>query len=160
MQERGEVRALWIKRAKLGPMDPADAVEMVAEKGIVGNANQGGWRQVTVIQEEVFEALDGELEGRADPAMRRANIMVRGVDLRESRGKILRIGECSIHIRGETVPCERMDEALPGLREALKPGWRGGCFGRVRAGGRVRLGDPVWLEEPASTEVAQQSGAL
>lgn len=147
MSERGEIRSLWIKRAKLGPMDPADSVEMVEGEGIRGNANQGGFRQVTVIQEEVFQALDSEVEGDVDPAMRRANIMVRGVDLENSRGKVLRLGDCSIHIRGETVPCERMDEALPGLRAALKPEWRGGCYGRVTVGGEIRIGDAAWLED-------------
>ena len=149
MSERGQVQALWIKRAKLGPMDPADRVEMVEEKGIVGNANQGGYRQVTIIQEEVFQALKTEVGDGVEPAMRRANVMVSGIDLEASRGKILNLGGCRIHIRGETLPCERMDEAHPGLRNALKPEWRGGCFGRVVAGGEVAVGDEAWLEEAA-----------
>lgn len=148
----GEVRALWIKRAKLGPMDPAQAVEMVAEEGIRGNANQGGYRQVTIIQEEVFDALEEELGPRVDPAMRRANVMVRGIDLRESRGRTLHLGECRIVIRGETVPCERMDQALPGLREALRPEWRGGCFGRVVQGGAVRVGDRAWISQEVAAD--------
>lgn len=148
MSEMGQVAGLWIKRAKLGPMDPSPAVEMRTEQGIVGNANQGGFRQVTVIQEEVFDALRERLGPALDPAMRRANVMVRGVDLRHSRGKILHLGPVRILIRGETVPCERMDEALPGLRSALEPDWRGGCFGRVIEGGAVRVGDQARLEEP------------
>lgn len=147
MSRYGKVTGLWIKRAKLGPMDPVHWMEMVAERGIDGNADQGGFRQVTVIQEEVFEALRDELGSSVDPAMRRANVMVRGVDLRNSRGKILNVGPVRIQIRGETVPCERMDEALPGLRAALAPGWRGGCFGRVLLGGPVRVGDAVHLED-------------
>lgn len=128
-------------------MDPREEVEMVPELGIRDNADQGGHRQVTVIQEEVFRELADTLGPRLDPAMRRANVMVRGVDLHESRGKILHLGECRILIRGETRPCERMDEALEGLRDALRPDWRGGCFGHVLVGGTVRIGDEVWLEE-------------
>ncbi len=149
MSDRGKVRALWIKRAKLGPMDPAEAVEMVEEKGIVGNANQGGYRQVTIIQEEVFNALKDEVGDGVQPGMRRANVMVSGIDLEGTRDKILNLGGCRIHIRGETVPCERMDEAHEGLRSALKPNWRGGCFGRVVGGGEVRVGDEAWLEDAA-----------
>ena len=147
MSDQGQVQALWIKRAKLGPMDPAEAVEMVQEEGIRGNANQGGYRQVTIIEQEVFDALKDQVGPGVDPAMRRANVMVSGVDLKESRGKILHLGDCQIHIRGETVPCERMDAAHDGLRAALKPEWRGGCFGRVVVGGDVKLGDAAWLEE-------------
>lgn len=153
MNDVGEVRALWVKRARLGPMDPADEVEMVPDLGIRGNADQGGSRQVTVIQEEVFEDLEDTLGPRVDPSMRRANVMVRGVDLRESRGKILHLGECRILLRGETVPCGRMDEALEGLRDALRPEWRGGCFGLVLAGGRVRVGDAVRLDEGGEVPV-------
>ena len=147
MSEPGEVRALWIKRSKRGPMDPAPVVELVPEAGIRGNADQGGFRQVTIIQEEVFDRLRESLDPRVDPGMRRANVLVRGVDLRHSRGKVLHVGECRILIRGETVPCERMDEALEGLREALRPEWRGGCFGRVVSGGPVRVGDEAWLSD-------------
>ncbi len=128
-------------------MDPREELEMVPELGIRDNADQGGRRQVTVIQEEVFRELADTLGPRLDPAMRRANVMVRGVDLHGSRGKILHLGECRILIRGETRPCERMDEALEGLRDALRPDWRGGCFGHVLVGGTVRIGDEVWLEE-------------
>ena len=147
MRDAGEVRSLWVKRFKLGPMDPKQEVEMVPELGIRDNADQGGRRQVTVIQEEVFRELADTLGPRLDPAMRRANVMIRGVDLHESRGKILHLGECRILIGGETRPCERMDEALEGLRDALRPDWRGGCFGRVLVGGTVGIGDEVWLEE-------------
>lgn len=149
MCNTGVVKALWIKRMKRGPMDPADALELVPEAGIVGNADQGGFRQVTIIQEEVFHALHATLGPAVEPSMRRANVMVRGVDLRRSRGRVLRLGGCRILIRGETVPCERMDEALPGLREGLRPDWQGGCFGRVLSGGPLRVGDGAWLEEAA-----------
>ena len=141
----GRVEALWIKRARRGPMDPADSVEMIQGRGIRENADQGGWRQVTVIQREVFDQLRAELGDEVDPGMRRANVLVSGVSLEGSRGKILHLGPCRIEIRGETRPCERMDEALEGLRGALEPKWRGGAFGRVLDDGEVRVGDRVRL---------------
>ena len=34
-----EVRALWLKRCKRGPMDPQETAILRAGKGLVGNAN-------------------------------------------------------------------------------------------------------------------------
>jgi MOSC domain-containing protein YiiM len=139
----GQLKAIWIKRMKLGPMDPVQEATLAVDRGIVDNANQGGRRQVTIIEEEVWQQLMGELNSSLDPSVRRANLMVRGIDLKESRGKIIRIGDCRIEIFGETKPCERMDEALPGLKDAMYPQWRGGAFGKVLDSGVIRVGDQV-----------------
>jgi MOSC domain-containing protein YiiM len=90
--------------------------------------------------------------------MRRANLMVSGVRLQDTRFQILRVGDCAIELRGETRPCERMDEAHQGLRKALEEGWGGGVFGRVIQGGEIRVGDEVWLEA-ASQLKAEPSSA-
>ena len=59
----------------------------------------------------------------------------------------LLIHETDLRINGETRPCERMDEARPGLRHALTPPWRGGAYGEVLDDGEIELGAPVeWAE--------------
>ncbi len=133
--------SIWIKRFKRGPMDPASEARLVAGKGIVGNADQGSRRQVTIIEEEVWSRLMQELGAELSPSVRRANLMVRGITLRDARGKSLLIGEAEIRIFGETKPCERMDEALHGLKNAMYPAWGGGAFGEVISGGDIRAGD-------------------
>lgn len=143
----GEIVALWIKRAHGRPMDAVSEVELVAERGIRGNADQGGWRQVTVIDESAWCEAEEELGVEVDPSARRANVLVRGISLRESRGKILRLGDGVIRLGGETRPCQQMDDAQPGLRRALGPGWRGGAFGQVIEGGTVRIGDSATTED-------------
>lgn len=150
MSNAGTLAAIWIKRCKRGPMDAALAGELVADRGLVGNANQGGRRQVTLIEEEVWAALMGELGGRLPSSTRRANLVLRGAPLRDSRGRELRIGGCVLRINGETKPCERMEEALPGLRALMFPDWRGGAFVAVVAGGTIRVGDAVYWVTAAS----------
>lgn len=142
----GHIEAIWIKRFKGGPMDAVQQAEMVKRRGLVGNANQGGRRQITIIDAAVWEQVMAELGTRIDPSARRANIMVRGIDLAHSRKKILQLGECRVKIFNETKPCERMDEVVPGLNQALYDNWRGGAFGEVIQGGTVCVGEAAQWE--------------
>ena len=142
----GQLKAIWIKRAKRGPMDPHESAVLVADQGIEGNANLGGRRQVTIIEEEMWQGLMDELDSDLPPTTRRANLMVSGFPLKDSRYRILRIGDCRIKIMGETKPCNRMEEALEGLRSAMFPDWRGGAYGEVLEGGEIRVGDEVEWE--------------
>jgi MOSC domain-containing protein YiiM len=146
----GELAAIWVKRNKRGPMDAALHGELVAGRGLVGNADQGRRRQVTLLEEEVWLELMARLGSTVPTAGRRANLVLRGVPLAESRGRELRVGPCLVRIAGETKPCERMDETVPGLRELMFPLWRGGAFAQVLEGGPIRVGDAVaWAAAPA-----------
>jgi MOSC domain-containing protein YiiM len=126
--------------------------------GLVGNANRGGRRAVTLIERETFERVRATLGPAVEPVMRRANFMVSGVRLAGSRGRVLTIGRARIRIGGETRPCERMDEALPGLRAALEPDWGGGAYGTVLEGGEVAVGDPVDWEQLSLLPGASRDG--
>ena len=142
----GRLEAIWIKRAHRGPMDPAPAAELHAGRGIAGNADQGRKRQVTIIEREVWQRLMDGLGADIDPAARRANLLVSGTSLTGTRGRVLRIGACRVRIAGETRPCERMDEALPGLRAAMGTAWGGGAFAEVLDDGAIAVGDTVTWE--------------
>jgi len=143
----GEVVAIWIKRFKRGPMDPVLFAEAIAGRGLAGNANQGGKRQITIIDESRWREAQQEIGVDVPPAARRANVMLRGVELEQSRGKHLRLGSVLVRIYNETRPCEQMEEAQPGLRAALGTRWRGGVYGEILEGGVIRVGDRATLEE-------------
>jgi MOSC domain-containing protein YiiM len=153
----GEVAALWIKRFKHGPMDPALFAEAVVGRGLAGNANQGGRRQVTLIDEARWREVQEELGVAVDASLRRANVMLRGIDLEKTHGRSLRIGPCVIRIYNETRPCSQMEEAHAGLRAALSPRWRGGAFGEVMEGGVIRVGDAVEWDEGSASVLSPES---
>jgi MOSC domain-containing protein YiiM len=142
----GLLQAIWIKRAHRGPMDSVPNGTLVAGRGLVGNANQGRRRQVTLIEQEVWDRMMRQLDASIPPAARRANLLVSGIRLAQSRDRLLRVGACRLRIGGETTPCERMDEALDGLRAALAVDWGGGVFAEVLDGGKISVGDEVEWE--------------
>ena len=144
----GTVKKIWLKRFKRGPMDSVNEANLVTQQGIEGNADQGLNRQITIIEEEVWAGLMHQMDATLDPSTRRANLMISGLSLRDSRKKILKIGDSRILVKGETKPCERMDEALSGLQDLMRPEWRGGAYGRILEGGTIKVGDSVaWVEE-------------
>ena len=147
MDTTGRLEAIWLKRMRRGPMDAVERAVLKAHQGLVGNTDQGGRRQVTLMAQEVWEALMAQLGATLPPSTRRANLLLSSIRLVKSRQRILGIGACRIRILGETKPCERMEEACPGLQKAMYPDWAGGAFAEVLDDGTIAVGDPVqWLE--------------
>jgi MOSC domain-containing protein YiiM len=143
----GRLERIWLKRMKGGPMDPQDRATLVAGRGLQGNANQGGRRQITILSEETWRRIAAMLPEAPDPAARRANLLVSGVDLASSRGRVLRIGRHRLRINGETRPCDQMEDAAPGLQAGLSEPWGGGVFAEALDDGEIAVGDEVMLEE-------------
>ncbi len=145
----GRLEFIWLKSSHGGPMDPVDEVSALDGRGLEGNADFDGRRHVTLIEKEVFDALQEEFGETVEPSMRRANFLVSGITLEGTRDRVLNVGDLRIRIRGETRPCDVMDEACQGLREALSPNWRAGAHGSVLNDAIVRVGDDVrWEEGP------------
>ena len=144
----GRLEQIWLKRFHRGPMDPTGAADVRRGAGLVGNADQGGWRQITIIAVADWDRIVEALGAAVDPGIRRANLLVSGIALAHTRDRVLQVGDCRLRVRGETRPCERMDAAEPGLRAALGAEWRGGVFAEVLDDGRIAVGDPVAWGEP------------
>lgn len=127
-------------------MDRVPEARLVVGAGLEGNVDRSSRRQVTLLDAAAWNAALEALGASADPARRRANLLLHGLTLTGSRGRVLRIGECALVVGGELTPCERMDEVVPGLQARLRHAWGGGVFAQVMTGGRIREGDAAWWE--------------
>jgi MOSC domain-containing protein YiiM len=113
----------------------------VANTGLDGDHAQGGKRQVTLLSLESWRAACAEFGRDLDPSTRRANLIVEGLDLANTIGGVITIGDVVIDVIGETRPCELMDDGgRLGLQQALRPQKRGGVYGKIRSGGELRVG--------------------
>ncbi|TFG85777.1 MAG: molybdenum cofactor biosysynthesis protein, partial [Chromatiales bacterium] len=125
---QGQVLGIARRNVKRGPMQLLEQAGISIAAGVDGDTRgKPGRRQVTVLSASAWvEACD--LANTDQPWLaRRANVLVDGLDLRFCEGAVLHLGDdIELLVTGELEPCERMDEASPGLRLALADGWRGG----------------------------------
>ncbi len=144
----GQLRAIAIKRESRQAMTELTQTEVTAESGLAGDLRgKPGARQVTVVSAEAWDAACADLGRQVPWTTRRANLLVSGIPLAETTGRVLSIGDLELEITGETLPCDRMDEQVAGLKLALGPEWRGGVTCQVRRSGRISVGDEVALNE-------------
>jgi MOSC domain-containing protein YiiM len=140
---------IFLKRSHGGVMD-SRAEATLDDEGLAGNANRGGFRAITLVSSERWDQLMKQVGASLGPEARRANLILSGVDLENSRGRTLTIGICRLRIGGETRPCELMEEAAAGLQEAMRSHWGGGAYATVVRPGRIAVGDAVAFDNTPS----------
>ena len=144
----GEVLAIFVFPEQRAQATPLSEVEAVAGQGLVGDHPRKPNREVTLLSEQSWQAAAAPF-GQLPPETRRANLLIGG-DLAGTIGRRLLIGGVELLIRGETVPCDRMNEARAGLRKMLSVQMRGGVFGLIVKGGLIRVGDRVTASDSAA----------
>jgi len=139
----GQLVAIFLKRFHGGLMDSRETAELLPGIGLKGNADRGGRRQVTLVSIERWQELMRQVGGDLGPGARRANLVLSDVNLENSRGRVLCIGSSRLRIAGETRPCEQMEQAIPGLQQAMRARWGGGAYAEVLTAGAIAVGDEV-----------------
>ena len=139
----GTLQGIWVKEVRGEPMAAVDEAKVFTDQGFDGGIREASTRQLTVLAAETWADAEATLGMSVDPALRRANLLVAGLDLAGTTGRVLRVGDLRLEITGETKPCHQMDTAVDGLRAVLEPDWRGGAHGVVLDDATVRVGDPV-----------------
>ncbi len=150
----GRVASLHLHPGEPGnALDRVEAVEVVSEKGIVGDKRYFGKlsrdtgkpsrRQISLIEREQIADHAAAL-GLAGipPGAVRSNIETTGIKLLPLIGKELEIGEALIYVHSQRDPCAKMDAICQGLRQHMMNGCQG-VMAEVRRAGRIRVGDSI-----------------
>lgn len=145
----GTVLGIARRHVKRGPMLSLEQVEVSTAAGVAGDTRgKPGLRQVTVLSASAWLEACAIAATDLPWLARRANVLIDGLDLRQAAGAVLHLGDdIELLVTGELDPCQRMDEAAPGLRLALAPDWRGGLTCRVRRGGLLTVGARARLQK-------------
>lgn len=128
------------------PMEKSQSATISTEIGLLGDCKGSKFpeRQITILAIEDWKATLALLDSiDLDWTVRRANLLVSGIVLPRGRGSKIAIGDVVVEVRGQTSPCQQMENAQKGLRKALSGDWRGGVSCRVVSGGEIRIGDNI-----------------
>lgn len=147
--QQGTLIGIARREKTRAPMEEIESSLVTTKSGIEKDfRGKPGNRQITILAEEDWESACKTMEKNLPWTLRRANLLVKGIKLQETTDSLIRIGNLTLQVTGETDPCSRMDEEVPGLTKALLPDWRGGVLCRVIADGKISLGNQVTLETP------------
>ena len=146
MKQTGILLDIGIKINRGSPVQLLDTAN-ISEKTGIANDHRGNStkRQVTVLSKESWKSVCTSLATDLHWTNRRANLLISGIELKNSIGGHLIIGNVILEITGETTPCELMDKNHPGLKNALESNWYGGVTCKVIKGGKINKGDSVTL---------------
>ena len=144
------LEAIFLRPAARLPVRRVERAVAVLDAVVEGDHAVGGRRQITLLSAERWADACAAFGRDVDPGVRRANLLVSGLDVGARIGSTLRIGEVLVELTGETRPCELMDDdGRVGLCAALRPERRGGAYGVLRRGGVLEVGMAVEvLAEP------------
>ena len=143
----GELVGIAIRDAKRAAMRELQSATVTPDAGVADDfRGKPGKRQVTLLSADVWDTVCAELNSDLPWTIRRANLLVAGIDLPKAAGETIQVGPVTLRVTMETDPCSRMDEQHDGLRAALTPDWRGGVCCEVLSGGEISIGDSVQIE--------------
>lgn len=157
----GRIDAIFLRPKRDAAALGVDSVIAEVDRGLLGDRSAeraparpgGGKRQVTLIQAEHLPLI-GAWSARTplDPATLRRNLVVSGINLLALRSPFadqpLRVcigPEVVLVMTGPCDPCSKMEAAL-GLGGYNVMRGHGGLTARVVRGGRLAVGDAVYVE--------------
>ena len=138
-----------LRDASRGEIREVEAATVTVAGGLAGDYHQRGMRQITVLFADAWAAACHEAGAVLPWTARRANLLLSGMTMADCKGTRLQIGaNMVLEVSGETAPCHVMEALHAGLRDGLKPAWRGGLTCFVIKDGTISVGDAVKVLQP------------
>lgn len=143
--QSGWIEALQIQRHKGNPFEQVKEVELLVDKGIVGDCHCGGDKQITLISSQAKHWINfQEPEGLCISRFQE-NIVTQGIDYYKLNiGDILITQNSKIEISAYSKrcfpECKRIQDKLSC---ELKIGT---AFAKVLQSGNIQLSDQIWEE--------------
>ena len=122
-----QLLGIAIRAKKRAEMQLLASAQVSLAQGIANDfRGKPGKRQVTVLTQAGWQTACAEAGVDLPWRERRANLLIAGLDLEASVGAVISIGAVKLLVTRKTDPCQRMDEAYPGMFAAMAKQWRGG----------------------------------
>ena len=146
MRVQGTILALAFRPKKGAKVQLSDSLELSPKSGVCEDYGTHRKRQISFLDVTAWDAACFELGTKLPWHFRRANVLVKGLNLQELKGKTVQVADTLIEIRGEVTPCHVMDSIHSGLKDALIDEWRGGAYGKVLSSGLIHIGDKIIVD--------------
>ena len=148
----GRLEGIWVAEAAGVEMHEIASAIAIPGVGIEGDryATHRGhyshmWhedRQLTIIADEVLQAIELELGVRLERSETRRNLVTTGVPLNDLVGQRFMIGEVELYGGRLNVPCRYFERLID--KPVFEPMiGRAGLNCQIMRGGTLRAGDPV-----------------
>ena len=135
------------KKESGGKLIKTDTVSITKEDGIIGDYHgKSRTAQITLLSKKAWDDANYEIGSDLSWEARRSNILIDKIDLKDSIGKLIKLGDdVVLEITGECKPCNLMEKTKKGLFKALEKDWRGGVETIVARPGTLKIGDEVFF---------------
>ena len=146
----GQIEAIFVAAQAAADPQSADAVQIDAGKGIVGDRYYGKGHddQITLVDADVIDQVNAATGWRLTPEETRRNVVTRGIDLNQFETSRFRLGNAVLEGVELCEPCAILGRILtneqrsaPDIVKALTH--KAGLRARVVEGGVIRRGDEL-----------------
>lgn len=164
----GVVEAVYIAPEAGAPMEPTDAVDAVADRGLRGDryfAGTGTYsdsarnttRDISLIETEAIEAIARDYDVHIAPGEHRRNVLTADIGLNRLVGKRFHVGTAVCDGVELCEPCAYLQELVGQDRVLESLVHRGGIRARIVESGEIAPGDTIQVVEGVDASDAARS---